>query len=129
MINDYCCKKAEETIYLRRQMEHACLPTCMFTHMISYPFSKAWIFAPLEVLCFLNYGLWANWCRSLFNTVFGFHTKEHKLSSPIFVVCFVTIASFEQQNVVPVVLKPAAGDSYKGMRCILHTSDWQLQLL
>lgn len=91
--------------------------------MMSYPFSRASIFAPSEVLYILKDGLWANWRQSLCNPVFVFHAKEHKLSSLIFVVCFVTIASFELQNVVPVVLKPAAGDSYKGTRCVLHTSD------
>lgn len=129
MVKDYNWNKAEETIYLRRQTEHVYLPTCIFAHMMSYPFSKAWSFAPSEVLYFLKYGLWANWYQSLCKLVFVFHTKEYKLSSLLFVFCFVTIESFELQNVVPVVLKPAAGHSYKGMHCIRHTSDWQLQLL
>lgn len=44
MKNDYSQKQAEETIYFRLT-EPVYLPTYVFTHMISYPFSKAQVFA------------------------------------------------------------------------------------
>lgn len=114
MANQYSWEKAEETVYLRRQTAHACLPIWWAVS------SKAWIFAISEVFYFLEHGLWPNWQQSLCNLVFVFHAEEHKLSSLISVVCFVITTKLFQSQCLKIRTKAYA---------VFLTSDWQLQLL